>query len=152
VRAGRKKYLKELGEKVKDIASGAAMMTGASLDISYYEISYDDMNTNQTLSSAFTENLRSIGVTDIEPARSSYGSIDMGNVSNVVPAIHPYIGIMTDKPIVAHTTEFRDATLTGKAHEALVNGATALALTGYDVITNKELLSKIKEEFKKSMS
>lgn len=152
VRAGKKKYLKELVEKVKDIARGAAMMTGATLDISYYEISYDDMNTNETLSDAFTDNLKYIGVTDVLPARLSYGSIDMGNVSNVVPAIHPYIGIVKDKPIVAHTTEFRDATLTDTAHQALVNGASALALTGYDVITNKELLSRIKEEFKKSIS
>lgn len=152
VRAGRKKYLKELVEKVKNIARGAALMTGADLNISYYELSYDDMNTNRTLSDAFSENLRYIGITDIEKARSSYGSIDMGNVSNVVPAIHPYISIAIDKPLVAHTTEFRDATLTDAAHEALVQGAAALALTGYDVITNKELLEKIKSEFNKSIS
>ncbi|MDF2521799.1 MAG: amidohydrolase [Clostridia bacterium] len=151
VRAGKKKYLKELVERVKDIARGAALMTGAQLEISNYELSYDDMNTNQTLSAAFSDNLRFIGIKAIEPARSSYGSIDMGNVSNVVPAIHPYIGISAAKPLVAHTTEFRDATLADTAHDALVKGAAALALTGYDVITDKELLSKIKEEFKRSI-
>lgn len=152
VRAGKKKYLKELVEKVKDIARGAALMTGAALDISNYELSYDNMNTNNTLSRAFTDNLKLIGVTDIKPASSDHGSIDMGNVSNVVPSIHPYISIVKDTPIVAHTTEFRDATLTETAHEALVKGATALALTGYDVITDKELLDKIKTEFNKSIS
>lgn len=151
VRAGKKKYLKELVEKVKDIAKGAALMTGAALDISYYEISYDDMNTNETLSEAFNSNLNQVGVTDIHPARSSYGSIDMGNVSNVVPAIHPYICI-SETPLVGHTPEFRDATLTEKAHNTLVQGASALALTGYDVITDKGLLQKIKDEFIKSIS
>ncbi len=152
IRAGKKLYLKELVEKVKNIARGAALMTGAVLDISNYEISYDNMNTNNALSAAFSDNLRYIGITDIESSRSSYGSIDMGNVSNVVPAIHPYISITLDNHLVSHTTEFRDATLTDTAHKALMKGAAALALTGYDVITKKELLDKIKVEFKKSVS
>ncbi len=150
IRAAKKLYLKEIVEKVKNIARGAALMTGAVLDISNYEISYDNMNTNNALSAAFSDNLRYIGITDIESSRSSYGSIDMGNVSNVVPAIHPYISITLDNHLVSHSTEFRDATLTDTAHKALMKGAAALALTGYDVITNKELLDKIKAEFKKA--
>lgn len=152
IRAGKKKYLKELVDKVKNIARGAALMTGAELNISNYEISYDNMNTNNALSTAFSNNLKYIGITDIETSRSSYGSIDMGNVSNVVPAIHPYISISLDKPLVSHTTEFRDATLTDTAHTALIKGAEALALTGYDVITDDNLLERIKAEFKKSIS
>jgi hypothetical protein len=70
----------------------------------------------------------------------------MGNVSYVVPSIHPYISI-SDTSLVGHTTEFRDATLTDRAHDALVKGACALALTGYDILTDKELLKRIKEEF-----
>ena len=151
VRAGKKKYLKELVERVKSIAEGAALMTGAILNISNYEISYDDMNTNHTLSECFTKNLKFLGITDIHPARSSYGSIDMGNVSNVVPAIHPYISI-SDIPLVAHTTGFRDATRTDRAHDALIKGATALALTGFEALTDQNLLLKIKEEFNKSIS
>jgi len=146
VRAAKKKYLQELVEKVKNVARGAAMMTGASLQISNFESSYDDMNTNRSLSKAFIENLKYLGITDIQPPRSSFGSIDMGNVSNVVPAIHPYISI-SDSKLVGHTSEFRDATLTPKAHDALIKGACALALTGYDVLTDRELLKSIKEEF-----
>lgn len=151
IRASKKKYLKELIEKVKDIARGAALMTGATLDISNYEISYDDMNTNLTLSECFTENLKHMGIRNIHPARSSYGSIDMGNVSNVVPAIHPYISI-SDTPLIGHTTEFRDATCTDQAHDALIKGASALALTGYDVITDQRLLFRIKNEFNRSIT
>lgn len=146
VRAGKKKYLTEVSEKVKNIARGAAIMTGASLEISNYEISYDDMNTNQNLSDVFNENLKLAGVNEIYSERSSYGSLDMGNVSNVVPAIHPYISI-SDTKLVGHTTEFRDATLTDRAHDALIKGSSALALTGYDVLTDTELLKRIKEEF-----
>lgn len=146
VRAGKKNYLREVTEKVKNIARGAALMTGASLEISNYELSYDDMNTNTNMSKAFNENLKLAGVSEINPERSSYGSLDMGNVSHVVPSIHPYISI-SDTDLIGHTTEFRDATLTEKAHDALVKGACALALTGYDILTDNELLKRIKEEF-----
>ncbi len=146
IRAGKKDYLKEVAEKVKNIARGAALMTGASLEISNYELSYDDMRTNMIMSKAFTENLRLAGVSEINAERSSFGSLDMGNVSYVVPSIHPYISI-SDTSLVGHTTEFRDATLTDRAHDALVKGACALALTGYDILTDKELLKRIKEEF-----
>jgi amidohydrolase len=111
VRSGKKKYLKDVVEKVKNVARGATLMTGAKLEISNYEISYDDMNTNQNLSKTFNRNLQLAGVNKISPKRSSYGSLDMGNVSNVVPAIHPYISI-ADTKLVGHTEEFRNATLT----------------------------------------
>ncbi|HWR61659.1 MAG TPA: M20 family metallopeptidase [Clostridia bacterium] len=146
VRAGQRKYLGEVTEKVKNIARGAALMTGAALEISNYETSYDNMNTNRSLSRAFNENLRLAGIAEINPSRSSFGSLDMGNVSYVVPAIHPCISI-SDLKLVGHTVEFRNATLTDRAHDAIIKGACALALTGYDVLTDRELLKRIREEF-----
>jgi amidohydrolase len=146
IRAGKRKYLAEVVEKVKNIARGAALMTGASLEISNYESSYDNMITNQNLSRVFNDNLKLAGINEINPPRSSFGSIDMGNVSNVVPAIHPCISI-SDTKLVGHTSEFRDSTLTEKAHTAIVKGSCGLALTGFDVLTDKELLKRIKEEF-----
>jgi amidohydrolase len=146
VRAAQRDNLNQVVEKVKNIARGAASMTGAELKISNYEISYDNMNTNKVLSKIFTENLKAAGVTEINPPSSANGSLDMGNVSHVVPAIHPYIGL--DCPEVAgHTRELADMTVTETGHRALLHGVTALAFTGYDVITNKELLEEIKKEF-----
>ena len=72
--------------------------------------------------------------------------MDMGNVSYVVPSIHPMIGIGNTN-LVLHTTEAADFTISDPAHEALLIGATALAYTGYDVITDKNLLAEIKKEF-----
>ncbi|KZL91543.1 M20 family metallopeptidase [Clostridium magnum] len=146
VRASTREALNKVVEKVKNIAKGASLMTGAELEISNYEISYDNMKTNITLSKVFNNNLKYVGVKDILPAKESYGSVDMGNVSNVVPAIHPYIGIGCFNT-AAHTKGFAEATVTDAAHEALVQGASALALTGYEVIKDSELLINIKEEF-----
>ncbi|APC39808.1 M20 family metallopeptidase [Clostridium estertheticum] len=145
VRALKKSYLREVIQKVKNIASGAALMTGATLEISLYESPFDDMNTNENLSDTFNDNLRSLGITDINPPEN-IGSLDMGNVSYIVPSIHPLLGIGNPN-LILHTKEMAKATITNQAHNALIIGATALALTGYDVITNRDLLSKIKEEF-----
>ncbi|MGV3464212.1 MAG: M20 family metallopeptidase [Heyndrickxia sp.] len=146
VRAMDRKNLNEVVEKVKNIAQGAALMTGAQLYIDNYELSYDNMITNQSLSQLFTENLLSTGIAEVKKSRDSYGSIDMGNVSHVVPAIHPYIGL--DSPgLSAHTQEFADITITDNSHKILAQGALALAQTGYDLITNKGLLEKVKDEF-----
>lgn len=146
VRAKDRSYLNQVVEKVKNIAQGTALMTGAELHMSNYELSYDNMITNQTLSQLFTNNLLATGVREVKKAKQTYGSIDMGNVSQVVPAIHPYIGL--DSPgLIAHTKEFADLTITENSHHVLSKGALALASTGYELITNHELFEKMKQEF-----
>ena len=74
----------------------------------------------------------------------------MGNVSYVCPAIHPYFGIYGDESIAAHTEEFRDATLTDKAYENMIITINALVKTGVQVIQDKDLLERIKKEFRNS--
>ncbi|HSQ33983.1 MAG TPA: M20 family metallopeptidase [Peptostreptococcaceae bacterium] len=149
VRAKEREYLDKVVEKVKNVARGASLMTGATLEISNYEISYDNLKTNKTLSKLFTENLKNAGVKEINEPRSSFGSIDMGNVSLVVPSIHPYIGLDCLN-ITSHSREMADMTVSDIGHERLIQGATALAFTGYDIISDENLLNKIKEEFENS--
>ncbi|MFD2044316.1 M20 family metallopeptidase [Ornithinibacillus salinisoli] len=146
IRAKERSYLNQVVQKVKNIAEGASIMTGATLEISNYELSYDDMHTNQALSKAFNNNLEKSTNLPVLQAKQSYGSIDMGNVSHVVPAIHPYIGL--NRPgLVAHTKEFADQTITADGHRTLITGALALACTGYDILTDLDLFKSIKDEF-----
>ncbi|NLP52762.1 M20 family metallopeptidase [Bacillus sp. RO1] len=151
VRAKTRSYVNELVGKVKSIAEGAAMMTGASVKVSNYELSYDNMVTNEALSDVFTEQLLSLGVSSREVIenRDGSGSLDMGNVSLVVPSIHPYIKICNEL-YSCHTTEFRDAALSEQGKEAMILGAKAMALTACELLIKQELLTKIKEEFEKA--
>lgn len=149
VRGKDRAYLNSTVEKVKNIAKGAAMVTGAELEISNYEPSYDNMITNQALSQAFTRNLLQAGVHEVKEPRTSFGSVDMGNVSHSVPAIHPYIGIGVTG-FAAHSIDMAKATVTDEAHEMMLQGIAALAYTGYDIITDHDLLSRIKREFEES--
>ena len=140
-RASTKERVTEVIEKVKKIAEGAALMTGATLEMERYELPYDDLNTNETLSEMFNSNLRELGITDIKEAKATGGSSDIGNVSYVAPTIHPYIGI-TDCPMVGHSVEMANATTTSKAHDRLLIAALAMAYTGHDVIVKNESLRK----------
>ena len=149
VRALKKNYLKEVIQKVNNIARGSALMTGATLEVSLYESPFDDMNTNKNLSESFNKNLRKLGIIDINPSEN-IGSLDMGNVSYIVPSIHPLLGIGNPN-LSLHTKEMAKATITDQAHNSLIIGAMALAFTGYDVITDSDLLSEIKKEFVKSI-
>ena len=134
-RAAKKETVMELLEKVKKIAEGAALMTGATLEMERYELPYDNLVTHENLSDAFTENMKALGITEFEENKT-FGSSDIGNVSHIVPTIHPTIGI-SNCSVISHSREMADATISDLGHERLIIGALALAYTGYDVLTNK---------------
>jgi len=146
VRAPKKELRDEVTEKVIAIAEGAAKMAGSKMTYKYYEEPYDDLRTNQALSRVFNLNLLNLGEEQIFQNASVRGSLDIGNVSQVVPTIHPWIG-MADASLVPHTREFAEHTLTKKGIDALYKGSSALAMTAYDVIVSDTLQREIKEEF-----
>lgn len=146
IRAREKKNLEGVVAKVKNIAEGAAKMTGATVKYGKFENSYDDLITNRTLSNLFSANLRAAGEAEIHPAAGGVGSIDMGNVSHAVPAIHPWIGV-GDPSLIIHSKEFAEHTVTEQGRATIKKGAYALAATAYDVITSEENREKIKAEF-----
>ncbi|WP_236660364.1 M20 family metallopeptidase [Isachenkonia alkalipeptolytica] len=150
IRATSKTYLMELKEKVLNCAKAGALASGASLDYYNYEKPYDNLVTNQLLSDLYTEQLQSLGITNIEKEKGSTGSLDMGNVSHAVPAIHPYFDIIESGDVSAHTVEFRDATKTDYALNSMIQTLTALALTGVKLSQDRDLLQSIKEEFQRT--
>jgi amidohydrolase len=147
VRSATRAYTNELARKVTACAEAAGIATGCKLTVSNYEYSYDELRTNEALSEAFTANLISSGISEADiRVGHDYGSLDLGNVSLRCPVIHPHVKVVNE-PHQLHTIEFRDAAQTEPAYEAMVFGATMLAYTAYDVLTDAELLDRIKEQF-----
>lgn len=134
-RAGTKETLDDVLAKVKDIAQGSALMTGATLEMSRYELPNDNLKTHENLSRAFTKNLKALGVENIQGPKDT-GSSDIGNVSHKTATIHPYLSI-SDCDITSHSVEMAEATITDLAHERLLTGTLALAFTGFDVLSNR---------------
>jgi metal-dependent amidase/aminoacylase/carboxypeptidase family protein len=63
-------------------------------------------------------------------------STDMGNVSQLIPAIHPYIGV-DSAPYSNHQKEFAAACVGPVAERALLDGATLLAWTAIDTVAER---------------
>jgi amidohydrolase len=110
-RAKTREYLDEVVKKAVNIAEGSSKMTGAKLSWEYYELSNDDLKPSKKLSEIFKQNYYDLGIKDIEPDSEGGGSTDVGNVSHIIPAIHPYISIAPKHSISGHTVEFREVTL-----------------------------------------
>ena len=151
VRSLDRDYLNTVVEKVKNCAKGAALGIGAKVEIRNFETSFDNLITNKRLTEIFRRNLIELGITDIEEGCKKLGSTDMGNVSQVVPSIHPILQICK-KGVSLHTPEFAKLTASHEAFEKMIIGAKTLALTALDVLLNSEALKEIKEEFKASTS
>ncbi len=145
IRAAERSYLDEVVQKVNKCAEGAAISTGCRLEHSNFELSFDNLVTNTVLAEVFENNLRELGE-PLDEAREMMGSTDMGNVSHVVPAIHPYIAI-GDKGLPGHTKEFLEAAGSSRGHKGLIIGAKVLAMTAVDLLAGPEIIKKAKEEF-----
>ena len=63
---------------------------------------------------------------------SEVGSTDMGNVSQVVPSIHPRLTLHC-APIGNHQPAFTARTITPEGHQAIFDGAVGMAWTVIDL-------------------
>ena len=145
VRANTVKDVMKVRAMFERCASAAAGAVGATYKIWNNEPGNMDMVTNDTLSDVFNRYYEELGGGHM-PKGNSGGSTDMGDVSHVVPAIHPWIGL--DCPAFnLHSKGFADATITPAGDRALEIGGKALALTAIEVLTCPELLAAIKSEF-----
>jgi amidohydrolase len=147
VRAADTPYAMEVLEKVRACAEGAALATGARLEFGRPGPGYEARLPNPVLVSLFKDNLTALGL-DVELATGNerLGSSDIGNVSQVVPAIHPYIAIGPEE-IGGHTAEFEKASASPAGHDGLIHAAKALAMTAVDLLAEPTNLAEAKQAF-----
>lgn len=149
IRARDRAYLGSVIAKVKACAEAGATMSGCTVEVTMEPVCAE-MNFNRALSEAFGQNAEILGH-KVLPLTLTVGggSTDMGNVSQVVPAIHPFLKI-GDSSLTPHTREFLEAARTEEAQRYLLDGAKMLAMTAIDVWTNRDLLRRVREEFEHS--
>jgi metal-dependent amidase/aminoacylase/carboxypeptidase family protein len=104
------------------------------------------MRHNHTIGARFVANLAAAGMDD-GPLSPRLGSSDIGNVSQIVPTIHPMLGIV-DGPVPLHSVAFREAAATLQAGEVALLGATCLAQTAAELLTEPDLVEAAWAEFR----
>ena len=147
VRADDEKYLARLKEQVLNCFLGAATASGARLEYKWGNVQYSPMLNNLTLARLFVDNMKALG-RDIELSRKdqSFGSTDMGNVSQLVPSIHASVAI-AQKGVSIHSPRFADAAASEDAGRGIILAAKALAMTVVDLLSSPETLKAVKKEF-----
>ena len=145
IRAPDRIELKLLAGRVRTCFEAAAMATGCQVEIKNSAPSYDNLISNEVLASLFAENLKYFNVPFAKTTKLS-GSTDMGNVSHVVPAIHPKYAIGSGKESI-HTRSFTNLTNTPASHESTLTVAKCMAHTCLDVLSSAKILQEVRDAF-----
>ncbi|OKJ68787.1 peptidase M20 [Streptomyces sp. CB02460] len=137
LRARTTEDLDHARRKVRACLEAAALATGAELELTAHGADFADLRQDEFLTAAYTRAARSLGRDPVDRRGEVMASTDMGNVSHVLPALHPTIGYDTEGAH-HHTAPFARAGNSPGADRAVLDAATALAHVGVELATDTE--------------
>jgi amidohydrolase len=148
VRAETLDELAGLEPRIRRCFEAGALATGCELEIEAEAPRYAEFRNDPDLLPLYRANAERLGRQFLAPGsdggagRMNRASTDMGNVSLVVPSIHPYIGIGS-LPAVNHQKEFAAHCVTPAADQALLDGAIGLAWTAADAALDEAVRGRL---------
>jgi amidohydrolase len=123
--------------RVRNCFKGAALATGTELAFESTEPLYEPLLQDDDLAAHWTAAMDVFGKDTSPAAGLGGGSTDMGNISQVIPSLHPWLSIPgADVPIHSHA--FAALADTPEAYDVMFEAAVALAWTAADAATNPE--------------
>ncbi|MFE3588198.1 M20 family metallopeptidase [Streptomyces niveus] len=136
-----------LVERVRAAARGAALATGTDAAVTETGALYAERRDNNVLAARFGATVRALGV-GIAPGapHEPAGSSDIGNISQLLPVIHPYVRT-AEFGTPSHSDAMRDAAATDFAHDRTQVAATGLARVVTDLVSDPEFLAAARAEF-----
>ncbi len=149
IRSGTIESLQPLKERVVICLESAAAACGCTMDHAWVGETYADMIDNMPMVRSYIENAARLGRTVLDPVTSGrhvVGSADMGNISYLVPSIHPMIKVAPDG-VPIHSVEFAEWAGSAEGDKAVVDGAKAMAMTIVDLWTSAELREQMLAHF-----
>ncbi|RVE57294.1 hypothetical protein OJAV_G00214890, partial [Oryzias javanicus] len=140
--------LVDLKAKAEACFRAAALATGCQVEIIYPTHTYYNILPNATLANLYESNGKTLGIEFSEQPDVFSGSTDFGNVSFIVPGIHPFFSI--GSAALNHTEEYTEAAGAERAQLFTLRTATALAMTAVDVVCCPDLLQQMREDFSRA--
>jgi len=142
--------LKDLSNRVDDIARGSALSTGTTVEVLWDPSPYSlPIRFNQPLTARWAVRQAELGRTVLTRAvvpSELAASTDFGNVSARVPSIHPVIRV-SPPGISLHTVEFAEYAQGPDGDLAVLDGADGLALTAADFLHDPDLRQAVAVDF-----
>jgi amidohydrolase len=146
VRALTQEGVRELLTRVQACVQAATLATGTTAEIAVGKI-YAERKNNHAMATRVAAHLARLGEPMTEPVlRGGTGSSDIGNVSLVLPAIHPYLRIAPEGT-PGHSHAMAEAAGGPEAQHRMLHMAEALAATGADLLTEPRLWDSVRAEF-----
>jgi amidohydrolase len=146
VRARDRAYQRKLMEMVRQCAESGALATGARLEWTETR-GYSNMVPNNVIADLFAKHLSATGRRVDEPRPNQrMGSTDMGDISQILPAIHAYLSI-SPPSVPNHTVEFTAAARSPDGDKAVIEGALTMALTAAELFADPSLVAQAKAEY-----
>jgi len=152
VRAENVRGLEALKPRVQACFEAGATASGCEVDVQWAGVDYLDLNTNWPLADQFQANAEALGREFVDKEKmwgAAAGSTDMGNVTHMVPGIHPMLACAPAK-VVIHHPDFADYAGSELGDAAALDGAIALAHTTIDYLCNPELQAAARNAFEVS--
>ena len=149
VRSDNVSSLAALKPRVLAALESGAHACGCSVSHEWIGAAYADMVTNNTMGTMYAHNALRLGRTVTDPRNGGHrvvGSTDMGNVSHLVPSIHPMIASAPSGTSI-HTKQFAQFARSPMADIAVLDGAKAMAMTAIDYWTSPERQVAVAGEF-----
>lgn len=144
--------LAPLKARVAACLEAGALAAGCEVEIAWKQVVYADMLDNEAMLDLYVANAQALGRTVAEPQGEAavVGSTDMGNVSYLVPSIHPMIAA-APSGLPIHTPEFAEHARSPRGDRAVVDGAIAMAWTVADLWLGDGVLTAVRAEFAATM-
>jgi amidohydrolase len=146
IRSTDQAYFATMRERMQALVAGAAMMADVTGE-AVFSGGSTTMKDNAVLGGLWRANLEAAGRVDEGVDPGNIGSSDMGNVSLVLPTIHPTLAIC-DHGVPWHSIESRDAAATPRAGETTLLAATLVAQTALDLLAEPALVEAAWREFR----
>lgn len=148
VRTPRRSALPGLVGRVHSCLQAGADASGCAMSSEPIGPGYDDMIHNPSLLHAFVDNAALAGRSHAVPTDEStiVGSTDMGNISYLVPAIHPMVQAAPEGTPL-HSLDFSRSAASEMGNAAVLHSATALALTIVDMWEHPDLRDSVSADF-----
>jgi amidohydrolase len=140
MRAIESDSLTELEGRMFACFAAGALATGCEYEIDNAAPAYAELRPDRWLADVCREEMRRLGrhpvAAEVE-AGLPLGSTDMGNVTHVLPGIHPVIGVDAGGATV-HQRAFATAAVSPSADRAVIEGAIMLARTVVQLAENPD--------------
>lgn len=148
VRSPTTARLEQLQERVAACLTGAAAAAGVDVELEWYDFCFQEVRSNRPLVELWKANAASVGrhPQSPGPGRTVIGSTDMGNVSQIVPSIHPMIAV-APPDVAIHTEAFAAYARGPDGDRGVIDGAKTLAAVAIDYWSDEAVRAAVAADF-----